>query len=523
VRIAANLSMLPTELTASLPPFNAQKLLAAAGAEGNSPADEAPRAESDAEVSFITRDLAEVLPKAKIVAALSVDDIIVSVRETAISNANLKTPAVTSADSNTRLALAPESGGADAAYSFRSRIFPENITLLPKTGSQITGGNAWNDRPYVVKKGENISSILRDLGATLEDIKAVASALGPRGRDNGLKEGQKLRILLAAVGVTQRLQPLRVIVQGDNAVEAIVAWSEKGKYVTPDVQSMNTETAETKDDDDASGMRLYQSIYETALRYQMPRQTVDSLVRIYSYDVDYQYKVQPGDSFDVLYTGDDETPGADSKNEVMFASLTVAGETKKFYRFLTPDDGVVDYYDESGKSAKKFLVRKPLAAGIFRSGFGDRNHPLLGVNKMHTGVDWGAPLGTPIYASGTGIIDKAGWENGYGKYIRIRHTNGFETAYGHMTAFARSSLPGARVRQGQVIGYVGSTGLSTGPHLHYEIIINGRPVDPMRVKLPRGRVLEGQLLASFEQERDRIDRIAQRAGSRLAQTNSFGQ
>src|SRR5262249_54428407 len=162
------------------------------------------------------------------------------------------------------------------AYSFRSRIFPENITLLPKTGSQATGGNAWNDRTYVVKKGENISSILRDLGATPEDIKAIAGALGPRGRDNGLKEGQKLRILLAPMGVAQRLQPLRVVVLGDNAVEAIVAWSEKGKYVTPDIQNMNTETSDTNDDDDSSGVRLYQSIYETALRYQMPRQTVDS-------------------------------------------------------------------------------------------------------------------------------------------------------------------------------------------------------------------------------------------------------
>src|SRR5262249_15209479 len=155
------------------------------------------------------------------------------------------------------------------------------------------------------------------------------------------------------------------------------------------------------------------------------------------------------------------------------------------------DDGIVDYYDETGKSVKKFLVRKPLATGIMRSPFGDRNHPLLGVMKAHTGVDWGAPLGTPIYAAGNGVIEKAGWESGYGKYIKIRHGNGYATAYGHMTAFARTSVPGARVRQGQVIGYVGSTGLSTGPHLHYEIIINNVFVDPMRLKLPRGRVLEG--------------------------------
>jgi murein DD-endopeptidase MepM/ murein hydrolase activator NlpD len=154
-----------------------------------------------------------------------------------------------------------------------------------------------------------------------------------------------------------------------------------------------------------------------------------------------------------------------------------------------------------------------------RSGFGGRNHPLLGYTKMHTGVDWAAPLGTPIYASGNGLIDKVGWESGYGKYIRIRHSNGYETAYGHMTAFARSIQPGARVRQGQVIGYVGSTGLSTGPHLHYEILVNGRFVDPLRLRLPRGRVLDGAVMASFEQERERLEGMLSRAGSRLAQTS----
>jgi murein DD-endopeptidase MepM/ murein hydrolase activator NlpD len=247
----------------------------------------------------------------------------------------------------------------------------------------------------------------------------------------------------------------------------------------------------------------------------MPRAVIESLLRIYSYDVDFQYKTQPGDSFDVLFAGEEEN---DAKSEVLFASLTVGGDTKRFYRFQTPDDGLVDYYDETGKSAKKFLVRKPLATGIMRSGFGGRNHPLLGYHKMHTGVDWAAPLGTPIYASGNGLVDKVGWESGYGKYIRLRHANGYETAYGHMTAFARAIQPGARVRQGQVIGYVGSTGLSTGPHLHYEILVNGRFVDPLRLRLPRGRVLDGAVLAGFEQERDRLENMLTRTGSRVAQT-----
>ena len=239
-------------------------------------------------------------------------------------------------------------------------------------------------------------------------------------------------------------------------------------------------------------MRLYQSIYETALRNKVPANVIEDMIRIYSYDVDFQRKVQPGDSFDVFYAGEDEGSTITEKNEVLFASLTVGGETKKYYRFQTPDDSVVDYYDETGKSAKKFLVRKPVNNAIMRSGFGIRRHPILGYVKMHTGVDWATPYGTPIFASGNGVVENAGWEGGYGKYVRLKHNNGYETAYGHMSAFAKGMEIGKRVRQGQVIGFVGSTGQSTGAHVHYEILVNGRFVDPMRVKLPRGRSLEGQ-------------------------------
>jgi murein DD-endopeptidase MepM/ murein hydrolase activator NlpD len=223
----------------------------------------------------------------------------------------------------------------------------------------------------------------------------------------------------------------------------------------------------------------------------------------------------------VLYAGEEETPGVDGKNDVLFASLTVGGEVKKFYRFQTTDDNVVDYYDETGKSAKKFLVRKPVNEAIMRSGFGVRRHPILGYMKMHTGVDWSADHGSPIFSAGNGVVERAGWEGGYGKQVRIRHANGYETAYGHMTAFAKGMEPGARVRQGQVIGFVGSTGLSTGAHVHYEVLVNGRFVDPMRIKLPRGRALDGPTLATFEQERDRLDNMMARQPGRVAANASI--
>jgi murein DD-endopeptidase MepM/ murein hydrolase activator NlpD len=520
IRVAGNLSLSVSELSANIPPFNAQKM--AARSEGIPVnAQDAAGAEPDAEVSFVTRDLNAVLPRAKIAAAASLDEVLARVRDAANWDGNLgqKQPVIASALPTTLTAYAPERHG-DPYAGFEPRIVPENVSLLPKTTAQVTGGNAWNERTVVLKKGDSVSAFLRELGATPEEVKAITAAFGGRGKDSSPRDGYKLRVLLAPGSDGIRLRPVRVVIATDTAVEAMVAWSEMGKYVAVDVRRANSvASSSSDDDDDGKGVRLYQSIYETALRNHVPRPVIDDFIRIYSYDVDFQRRVQPGDSFEVLFAGEDENPGDNSKADVLFALLTTGGETKKFYRYQTTDDNVVDYYDETGKSAKKFLVRKPVSDGNITSGFGGRNHPLLGYDKMHTGVDWGSSTGTPVFAAGNGVIDKIGWEGGYGKYIRIRHANGYETAYGHMSAFARGLEAGKKVRQGQVIGYVGSTGLSTGAHLHYEILINGRFVDPMKVKLPRGRVLEGALLAGFDQERTRLDTMMTRATpSRYAQT-----
>ena len=537
VRISGNLSMTTSDLSAKIPPFNAQRMLTDVGSAAPAAAEDPnnPDAvEPDAEVSFVTKDLAPILPKAKLAAVVALDEILMRVRDaanwrgnsggvryTALANA---TADASGAQSDLKLAYAVEGNVSDPYAGFETRVVPENVTLLPKTKDQVTGGNPSSERVHVVKKGDTVASILRDQGATPEEAKAIAATLGARGRDGGLKEGLKLRILMAPAGPTPgaRSQPYRVIVANESTVEAVAALSDIGKYVAVDVQSMNTvtDTADNSDDDDddGSGVRLYQSIYETALRNKVPAAVIEDMVRIYSYDVDFQRKVQPGDSFDVFFAGEDEGTTGNEKTEVQFASLTVGGETKKYYRFQTPDDAVVDFYDETGKSAKKFLVRKPVNNAIMRSGFGGRRHPILGYTKMHTGVDWATPYGTPIFASGNGVVEKVGWEGGYGKYVRLKHNNGYETAYGHMSAFAKGMEPGKRVRQGQVIGFVGSTGMSTGPHVHYEILVNGRFVDPMRVKLPRGRSLEGQVMAGFEKERDRLDtQMNNRGGARVAQ------
>jgi murein DD-endopeptidase MepM/ murein hydrolase activator NlpD len=501
-RISSNLALTTSDLTANIPRFNPQRT--PANGDADTVAAERPDAAApDAEVSFVTRDLAVALPRLHLAAATApMDDVVRKVREAANLSPDQSAP---------RFVLAAVPDVPDDPYTpFQARITEENITQLPKTASQATGGNAGNERLITIKKGDILGPILRDLGAIPEEIRAIYAVLGDRARDGNLKEGQKLRILLSPVRGTQRLQPVRVMLVNDqNSVEAVVALSDiNNRYVSVDVQTAEAPTQEAEaqddeDDDSGTGVRLYQSIYETGLRNHVPRAVIDELIKIYSYDVDFQRKARAGDSLEVLYSGDEQN--ADPKSDVLYASLTVGGDPKKYYRFVSPDDSVVDYYDETGKSAKKFLVRKPVTEAIMRSGFGSRKHPILGYTKMHTGVDWACPLGTPIYAAGNGEIEKAGWESGYGKYIRIKHANGYETAYGHMTAFARGIDPGVKVHQGQVIGYVGSTGQSTGPHVHYEIIINGRFVDPMRIKLPRGRELDGAILAQFERERDKVD------------------
>jgi murein DD-endopeptidase MepM/ murein hydrolase activator NlpD len=513
-----SLTISDPDLAAKMPPFNPQKLLADAVAGDDQTAAPQP----DAEVSFSTCDFVPAAPRAKITPAvcdlsallpkvkrstqLPLDEVLQRVRDTAeagggtlLATGSLGLPGATP------LRLGYAADEPDPYLGLQARIVPENVTLLPKT--QPIGGADDGERVVVAKKGNTVASILQDLGAPAERIQQIVAALGAPAADGGLQEGQKVRVLLAPNGLGQFL-PLRVIIADDNTMLAAAALSDMGAYVPVDLRNVDADASEpaaTKEvDAGGSGVSLYQSLWDTALQNNVPPAVIDQMVRIYAYDVDFQRKVQPGDSFDVLYA---EDGNGDGNKEVRYAELTVGGDTKKYYHFRTTDDGMYDYYDDTGKSAKKFLVRKPVAVGIETSPFGWRTHPLLHIKEFHSGVDWAAPQGTPIFAAGNGTIEEIGPKGGYGKYVLIRHPDGYETAYGHMTAFARGLDVGSKVRQGQIIGFVGSTGLSTGSHVHFEIHINGRFVDPMIVKLPRGRVLDGGTLAQFEKDRRQLDSL----------------
>jgi murein DD-endopeptidase MepM/ murein hydrolase activator NlpD len=406
-----------------------------------------------------------------------------------------------------------DESGTDPFSALGVRIVPENVSFVSKTGPAIPS----DERVAVVEKKETLDEILEQNGVAADEAKNVLSAMSNLMDLSDLQAGQKVRILFSSEGETTR--PMRVSIYDEGSHQATVARRDDDTFVRADEPESSTdefEMAEPAPADNSPMPRLYQAVYETALEQKIPAPLITELIHIFSYDVDFQSRVAPGDTLEVFHSLP-ESGGAEDDEEILYAAITLDGAIKRYYRYRSPDDGVVDYFDEEGRSAKKFLVRKPMNGGILRSNFGYRKHPILGYTRLHPGVDWASPRGTPILAAGNGTVEKAGWSSGYGNFTLIRHTNGYETAYGHQSAIAKGIVPGTKVRQGQLIGYVGSTGLSTGPHLHYEVRINNKPVDPLRVRLPRGRVLQGEMLAAFKQEKVRIDTlIGMPASSKVA-------
>ncbi len=495
-----------------VPEFNPLRLLA-----GDQPEQRAEEAEpdTDGEVTIVNRDLANLAPADRGMMTLTTDEILARVREVAIRREQaipVSLPqAVPLLDTATP---APDATVIDPSAP--------NVSRVPKAVAPPVASSATPpDRAAVAKAGDTISGILMELGATREDARLIATAFGRGGREITLREGQRVRVLFAP-GPAGRPQPVRVILVGDRGPESAVALSDEGRYVAmEDPADAATITQDSEDEDDGQGLRLYNAIYETALRQDIPKPIIDEMIRLYSHDVDFNRRVGQGDLFEVFYASDEE--GDAGRGDILYTSLTTGGETRRYYRFHSTTDGIVDYYDQQGKSARKFLIRKPITSGQMRSEFGMRRHPIMGYYKMHTGVDWADRIGTPIIAAGNGTIIKAAWSSGYGRRIEIEHANGYTSTYSHMSGFARGITEGSRVRQGQVIGYLGNTGLATGPHLHYEVMVNGRFVDPMRVRVPRGRELEGRVLAEFMRERERIDNLMTRDRAETRVTAQSGR
>lgn len=352
-----------------------------------------------------------------------------------------------------------------------------------------------------VRRNETLSAVLDRLGAPREEANEAVFAAGKLLDLRTMHPGDDVTAWLDTDS-TGAVRLLGLSLRPEVERQVLISRGLDGAWKTHELKAKLSSGY-----GQVSG-EIQTSLYESALALGAGDQQVVDYADIFGYDIDFQRETQAGDHFAILYeTFDDERGAAVKAGNVLFASMDGQALTKSFYRFRPTDDGQVDYFDENGQSAKKFLMKTPINGARLSSSFGNRKHPILGYTKLHKGTDFAAPRGTPIYAAGNGVVERAGPYSTYGNYIKIQHANGYETAYAHLNGFAKGIRKGARVHQGQVIAYVGTTGQSTGPHLHYEVYISGKPVNAMRLKLPTGRKLAGEQLDLFKTERERIDAI----------------
>jgi murein DD-endopeptidase MepM/ murein hydrolase activator NlpD len=400
------------------------------------------------------------------------------------------------------------------AGSYDVKVVPENVSVSPRAIADDKAP-AFAEEIIPFAKDLDLTEAFADSGYTGADATGMAEAIAKLLNATALKAGTVLRVGLEVRG--EQAKVVRTSVYDKTQHIVTIALDDHGQYVPAQEPEPNPELLTAFDDSPPVAVRgnlpnIYDGIYRAAYSYGMSKKMTQQLVKLLASGVDFQSRLNPSDRMDVLFSQPDGDDQPSDESELLYVSSTFGGTVHNFYRFHM-QDGSIDYFDENGSSSEQFLLRNPVPNGRFTSGFGLRRHPILGYVKMHTGTDWAAPIGTPIIAAGNGIVEKAGWASGYGKQTILRHANGYETSYNHQNGFAKGIVPGAQVRQGQVIGYLGSTGLSTGPHLHYELIVNGTKVDAMRVRLPVGKVLKGDDLVAFKRERQRIDDLLKQEDS----------
>ena len=371
----------------------------------------------------------------------------------------------------------------------------QNITTIAKTPPPEPV-----DSTISLKQGETLHDRLVALGVTIEAARALVKAIEPVYPHALLKPGQVFEITLDKQQDfygNDVIFPVRVAFSPAPHEEILVESDEDGRFVASlSGESQDAPKSFASAPQYRAKAKISSSLYATAKDQGIPDYIIAEMMRIYAYDVDFQRQVRTGDEFELFY-GNPITGTSRNRKVLLYASLDYAGGIKTYYRFTTPDDGHTDYYDDQGRSATKSLAKTPVSGARLTSGFGMRKHPLLGYSKMHTGVDFGAPPGTPIKASGNGTVEFAGPNGAYGNMVKLKHPDGYETLYAHMSRLAENIAAGTKINQGQIIGYVGATGRATGPHLHYEVRLNNKPVNPMKVAVAGGRQLQGPILQAF--------------------------
>jgi len=402
------------------------------------------------------------------------------------------------------------------------------------------------DKTFTLGKGERLRDKLVEMGVPENVAAALIKALDPVYPLRLLRAGQKFLVTLDRQQDfygSEVIYPVYLSFAPDGGGKVVIEADEEGHF---SVRAENMETARRgnapavqprarprglaaraarakgsgktgKPSQPAGGEylrargRVSSSLYAAAKDQNVPGYIISQMLRAFSYGVDLQRQVAKGDTFDILY-GPPLSGSSKRRKVLYYASLNLRGRKLTYYRFTTPR-GRTAYFDENGRSAVKGLMRTPISGARITSGFGMRRHPILGYSKLHTGIDFAAARGTPIRAAGSGIVTHAGWRGGYGRTVMIRHPNGYTTLYAHQTRIARGIRKGVRVRQGQVIGYVGSTGRATGPHLHFEVRRNNKPINPRRVRTTHRIRLKGKALAAFKRHKERIRELLRQAPS----------
>lgn len=355
------------------------------------------------------------------------------------------------------------------------------------------------ERPIRVGRGDTLIGLLMGAGVPRGQAHGAIAALAKHYNPRRLKSDHALSVVFerARDGEAPRFAGLSLKPEAETEIS--VRHAGGGRFSAETVKKALMDRPAR-----ASG-EIQSSLYEAARARDVPLSVLMELIRIYSWDVDFQREIRPGDRFEVMHQRLHTLDGTFARNgDILFARLTLEGSPRPLYRFETAD-GLTDYFDAKGRSARKALLRTPLNGARLTSRFGRRRHPILGYTRMHRGVDFAAPRGTPVYAAGDGRVVYRGRKGAYGNYVSIRHNSTYVTAYAHLRRFARAARKGKRVVQGQIIGYVGSTGRSTGPHLHYEILKKRRQVNPMRLRMPSGRRLKGAELRRFEARKAALD------------------
>jgi murein DD-endopeptidase MepM/ murein hydrolase activator NlpD len=525
-RIIARLGAVSVKSSTQIPPFNPFKLYANENSlgEASEDGDEAGARSSGGEVTLrVVELLGSILPNedGQEMETQEVADLVYRSQEAQREEAGMKPGFLPEG-----VELAPAGGASGDRLAGRaSEPIPPYTSILQKTnveGDDADDLEAREVRRVKVGRGETLAKLLQAAGAEGWLARSMIEAARGMFPDSALVAGQDIEfVMVPSLTRAGRLEPIRFTVFEAGEHKVTVNRNAAGEFVASATAISLPVIRFSGGGADQAASSLYASLYQAALLQGLSPDIIEQILRIHAYETDFRRRARASDTVELFFDVKEEDKANESQlGELLFTAIAAGGDAQRYYRFRTPD-GHIDYYDEYGNNSRKFLMPRPVRTEDARlaSGFGVRFHPLLNTRKMHTGVDWAAAPGTPVLASGTGVVEEVGPKGQYGNYIRIRHANGYQTAYGHMSRFAPGIREGDKVRQGQVIGFVGSTGFSTGPHLHYEVLVNSRFVDPLSIQVPQERKLTGRQLAEFQKERSRLDDLMRRPPVRVAQVD----